>query len=72
MRVKMNQVGVKLAVSCVKGAKREQKGSKMVSGQRQVEAWGRFGRGSMNLEFDFELISRTLRTRLRALGGGYI
>ena len=23
--------------------------------QRQVEAWGRFGGGSMNLEFDFEL-----------------
>ena len=48
-----------MAVSCVKGAKRVQKGRKKgvkrCLGQRQVEAWGRFGGGSMNLEFDFEL-----------------
>ena len=68
-----------MAVSCVKVVKREQKGSKKGAkrvqrgakrqfGQRQVEAWGRFGGGSMNLEFDFEL--RIPHATHKALGLG--
>ena len=57
---------------CKKGVKRVQRGSKKgakrESEQKQVEAWGRFGGGSKNLEFDFEL--RIPHATHKALGLG--